>query len=70
VTPRLCYGSWPELDRVELGARAAYAYDEDFAIAYRFATAEGLERGSVAASTFVIDLQRRWSVARRASDDA
>lgn len=62
-TPRYCYGMWPELEYVELGARAAYAYDEDFSIAYRFAAAGGLARRD--ASRYVLDLQTSWQRARR-----
>lgn len=36
-----------ELDRVELGDRVAYAYDEAFAVAYRFGEAVGLDRRDV-----------------------
>lgn len=65
MRPTRPYGTWHELERLELGDRVARAYDEDFEIAYRFVAAfEGLTRSSQAGSVRVLDLQRRWIAAR------
>jgi hypothetical protein len=42
---RYPYGRWPEMDRIEVGDRAANAYDEGNALEHRFAKAFGLTYG-------------------------
>jgi hypothetical protein len=46
TTPRHFYGDWPELELIELGARAAYCYDEGSSLEHRFARAGGPPYGS------------------------
>jgi hypothetical protein len=43
--PRHFYGDWPELERIELGDRAAYAYDESSTLEHRLCRAIGLTYG-------------------------
>lgn len=44
--PRYMYGSWPELELIEMGRRVAYAYDEPSTLEHRLANANGLTYGS------------------------
>lgn len=59
--PRFFYGQDPETERLEVGPRAAYAYDEMHEIAYRLGAAVGIAREDVP-----IEWQRRLWRARRA----
>lgn len=43
--PTHTYGVWPELERIELGERAAFAYDEPSPIEHRLCRANGLIYG-------------------------
>lgn len=45
--PTRPYGVWPELERIELGDRAARAYDEAHEVAYRVGVATGVARPDV-----------------------
>lgn len=45
TVPRWFYGWWPELELIELGKRAAYAYDEPSTIEHRLAAANSEEYG-------------------------
>jgi hypothetical protein len=42
MTPRHFYGFWSELELIEVGGRAAYAYDESNALMHRFCQAVGV----------------------------
>lgn len=55
-TPRFFYVQDPETEHLELGARAAYAYDELHEIAYRLGAAAGIPRAQVP-----LEWQRRLS---------
>lgn len=41
MPPRYFYGCWPELERIELGDRVAYCYDETSSMLHRFVKAVG-----------------------------
>lgn len=43
MTPIHFYGFWPELERIEVGDRAACSYDESNSIMHRFVKAVGIE---------------------------
>lgn len=45
MIPRDFYGYWPELERIEVGARAAFAYDESSTLEHRLCQANGLVYG-------------------------
>lgn len=46
TVPRDFYGNQPELEFIELGARAAYRYDEGSALEHRLCKANGLRYGA------------------------
>lgn len=39
--PRHFYGDWPELELIEIGRRAAYAYDDTNELLHRLVNANG-----------------------------
>jgi hypothetical protein len=45
TVPRHFYGDWDELELIELGARAAYCYDEGSSLEHRLCRASGLDYG-------------------------
>lgn len=45
AVPRDFYGNQPEIELVELGARAAYCYDEGSSLEHRLCRAQGLTYG-------------------------
>ena len=45
TVPRHFYGYWLELERIEIGDRAADTYDEASSLEHRLARANGVEYG-------------------------
>lgn len=79
MTPRHFYGDQPELELIELGTRAAYCYDEPFALAYRIGAALGIPRRNVPVEwqrafmsmkpVRVIDRLEQWDEIERLRDE-